>query len=222
MNQPKPLLERITAHLNGADETFRVWGLENRDVAYWLLREAESAVARSPHDGDVLARTALERLEWVEGRAAGALKWLFSHHPLNVRHAKDVLLVGLRTTEKEFTERYREEIIPAPTTRSPLHSGSPELCSFEFPKAWAPYLQAVILGALGDFEENGDCQYHLNELAKELARFGTTDANTTTEPVKIAGSEESALPHDLVEACDKQLSCCLPKDHEGECDDMPF
>ena len=42
--------------------------------------------------------------------------------------------------------------------------------TLKFPRAWAPYLQAVILGALDDFEDNGDCRWHLNELAKSLGR----------------------------------------------------
>lgn len=40
----------------------------------------------------------------------------------------------------------------------------------QFPRAWAPYLQAVILGALDDFDNQGDCRWHLNELAKFLGR----------------------------------------------------
>lgn len=40
----------------------------------------------------------------------------------------------------------------------------------KFPRAWAPYLQAVILGALGDMDGDGDCRWHLNELQKFLGR----------------------------------------------------
>lgn len=40
--------------------------------------------------------------------------------------------------------------------------------TIKFPRAWAPYLQAVILGALGDMDGDGDCRWHLNELAKSL------------------------------------------------------
>lgn len=43
----KSLLERITEYLNGADETFSVWGVKGRDVAYWLLREAEMEIGHS-------------------------------------------------------------------------------------------------------------------------------------------------------------------------------
>lgn len=210
MNQPaKPLLERITAHLNGADETFRIWGLENRDVAYWLLREAESAVARSPHDGDVVARTALERLEWVEGRAAGALKWLFSHHPLNVRHAKDVLLIGLHTTEEEFTDRYQKEIIPAPTDAN--RTAQDTIC----------ILARYILQNSNDrrLRDHGcpQCMPEGGDLVKPdfVCAYHLAEAYVQTR----AAEAEESVPNELADACAKRLSCFLPKDHEGDCDD---
>jgi hypothetical protein len=43
-----------------------------------------------------------------------------------------------------------------------------EMVHIDFPKVWAPYLQAVILGALNDFDS--DCRWHLNELQKRLGQ----------------------------------------------------
>jgi hypothetical protein len=46
-----------------------------------------------------------------------------------------------------------------------------DIVTFDFPKGWAPYLQAVILGALNDFDS--DCRWHLNELQKRLGEYSS-------------------------------------------------
>jgi len=50
--------------------------------------------------------------------------------------------------------------------KCPCGGPGPDVVRFEFPRAWAPYLQAVILGSVNDFES--DCRWHLNELQKQL------------------------------------------------------
>lgn len=69
-----------------------------------------------------------------------------------------------------------------------------EELTVKFPRAWAPYLQAVILGALDDFDNQGDCRWHLNELQKFLGR---ASEKTSTLPAIVPDSvlaQAEALP----------------------------
>jgi len=50
----------------------------------------------------------------LEDAVTDALKWLLSHDPLSRVHARDILLGALGTTEAEFAERYKDQIIQPP------------------------------------------------------------------------------------------------------------
>jgi len=76
------------------------------------------------------------------------------------------------------------------------HETSDEL-TVQFPRAWAPYLQAVILGAIGDMDGDGDCRWHLNELAKFLGRAAEKtngDVDDTPDHLRKQGYRSGKSP----------------------------
>jgi hypothetical protein len=69
------------------------------------------------HAMAVLAKQRSE-IERLRAHMMGALKWLLSRDPLNCRHAKDILLIGLGETEEVFAEKWKDHIIQPPAAES--------------------------------------------------------------------------------------------------------